>query len=251
MGSGKSAIVQNIALKYINEGWTVKPVYTIEEMIQFMRSSNCNLQNKYVFVLNNPIGIESFDVQEYNNWRKYEECIEACLKKVKILMTCRLYILSDNKVEGLLKNKSNIVDISNDQNTLSKEEKQNILKAYGVNENISSKQLNDILETKHYFSLLCKSYFSNTIDQSKVMEYFQEPREFYEKQIKRFRKSCKEEYCALVLLVLFNNGLCVEDIWESPILREKYNLALKVCRIEQTTAPHTIIEALETLQHFL
>lgn len=76
------------------------------------------------FVLNNPIGIESFDEKEYNKWRKYEEYIEAFLKKVKIPMTCRLYILSDNKVDRLLKNKSNIVDISNDQNTLSKEEKQ-------------------------------------------------------------------------------------------------------------------------------
>lgn len=72
-------------------------------------------------------------------------------------MTCRLYILSDNKVDTLLKNKSNIVDISNDQNTLSKEEKQKKLIANAVNENISSKQLNDIPETKHYFPLLCKS----------------------------------------------------------------------------------------------
>lgn len=87
VGSGKSAIVQNIALQYINEGWTVKPVYKIEDMIQFMRSSKCNLQNKYVFVLNDPIGIESFDELEYKSWRRYEEYIEACLKKVKLLMT--------------------------------------------------------------------------------------------------------------------------------------------------------------------
>lgn len=128
-------------------------------------------------------------------------------------MTCRLYILSANKVDGLLKNKSKIVDISNDQNTLSKEEKQKKkLIAYAVNENISSKQLNDIFQTKHYFPLLCKSYFSKQIDKSKVIEYFQEPREFYENQIKQFRNSCKKEYCALVYLVLFNNGLCVEDI---------------------------------------
>lgn len=248
VGSGKSAIVQNIALKYINEGWTVKPVYTIKDMIKFMEK--CNLQNKYVFVLNDPIGVESFDEVKFNSLRTYEEYIEACLKKVKLLMTCRLYILSDNRVKGLLKNKSNIVDISNDQNALRKEEKQKILIAYAVNENISSKQLDDILETKHYFPLLCKSYFSKQIDKSKVIEYFQEPREFYENQIKEFRQSCHTKYCALVLLVLFNNGLCIEDIWESKVLREKYNLALDICKIGQNTAPHTIIEALETLQRF-
>lgn len=250
MGSGKSAIVQNIALKYINEGWTVKPVYKIKDMIKFMESSKCNLQNKYVFVLNDPIGVESFDEVKFNSLRTYEEYIEACLKKVKLLMTCRLYILRDNRVEGLLKNKSNIVDISNDQNALRKEEKQKILIAYAVNENMSSKQLDDILETKHYFPLLCKSYFSKQIDKSKVIEYFQEPREFYENQIKQFRKSCHKKYCALVLLVLFNNGLCFEDICESNVLREKYYLALDICRIGQNTDPYTIIEALETLQRF-
>lgn len=250
VGSGKSAIVQNIALKYINEGWTVKPVYKIKDMIKFMESSKCNLQNKYVFVLNDPIGVESFDEVKFNSLRTYEEYIEACLKKVKLLMTCRLYILRDNRVEGLLKNKSNIVDISNDQNTLRKEEKQKILIAYAVNENMSNKQLDDILETKHYFPLLCKSYFSKQIDKSKVIEYFQEPREFYENQINQFRKSCHKKYCALVLLVLFNNGLCIKDICESKVLREKYNLALDICRIGQKTDPLTIIEALETLQRF-
>lgn len=186
-------------------------------MVQFMRSSNCNLQNKYVFVLNNPIGIESFDEKEYNKWRKYEEYIEAFLKKVKIPMTCRLYILSDNKVDRLLKNKSNIVDISNDQNTLSKEEKQKKLIANAVNENISSKQLNDIPETKHYFPLLCKSYFSKQIVKAKRLNIFKSQGSFMKIKLNNLEKSCKKEYCALVLLVLFNNRLCVEDNWESTI----------------------------------
>lgn len=128
-----------------------------------------------------------------------------------------------------------------------KRNKKKKLIAYAVNENISSKQLNDIFQTKHYFPLLCKSYFSKQIDKSKVIEYFQEPREFYENQIKQFRNSCKKEYCALVYLVLFNNGLCVEDIWESTISKEKYNLVFYVCRIGQKIAPYSIIETLETL----
>uniref|UniRef100_K1Q8Z4 Novel STAND NTPase 3 domain-containing protein n=1 Tax=Magallana gigas TaxID=29159 RepID=K1Q8Z4_MAGGI len=32
-GSGKSAIIQHIALKYRSQGWTVKPIYEVRELI--------------------------------------------------------------------------------------------------------------------------------------------------------------------------------------------------------------------------
>lgn len=67
-----------------------------------------------MFVLNDLIGKELFDEIEYIIWRKYEEMLKVCLKEVKILMICRKYILNDDKVIGFLKNRLNIVDISND-----------------------------------------------------------------------------------------------------------------------------------------
>lgn len=67
-----------------------------------------------MFVLNDLIGKELFDEIEYIIWRKYEEILKVCLKEVKILMMCRKYILKDDKVIGFLKNRLNIVDISND-----------------------------------------------------------------------------------------------------------------------------------------
>ncbi|XP_065941837.1 serine/threonine-protein phosphatase 6 regulatory ankyrin repeat subunit B-like [Magallana gigas] len=65
-----------------------------------------------------------------------------------------------------------------------------------------------------------------------------------------FRNSFKDKYCALVLLVLFNNDLCVEDIQESSISTEKYEHALKLCEMQKNTTPHTIDDAFETLQGF-
>lgn len=32
-GSGKSAIIQNIAFRYRNQGWTVKPIYEVEKIM--------------------------------------------------------------------------------------------------------------------------------------------------------------------------------------------------------------------------
>lgn len=122
-GSGKSAIVHHIALKYRNQGWKVKPVYTVMDMIQTINLSTSVQENKVLFVFNNPIGKESFDEIEYTTWRKYEIALKACLKKVKLLISIRKYILNDDKVRGILKDGSNIVDISDDQLKLSRNEK--------------------------------------------------------------------------------------------------------------------------------
>lgn len=58
---------------------------------------------------------------------------------------------------------------------------------------------------------------------------------------------CQETYCALVLLVLFNNQLCIQDILSSEQSIDKFELALKLCGITNT-APFTIGDTLETLQ---
>lgn len=155
-GSGKSAIVHHIALKYRNQGWKVKPVYTVKEIIETINSSTSVQENKVLFVFNDPIGKESFDEIEYNTWRKYEITLKACFKKVKLLISIRKYILNGDKVRGILKDGSNIVDISNDQLKLRRNEKEQIWRKYALNENVSRKELTKIFQAEAYFPLLCK-----------------------------------------------------------------------------------------------
>lgn len=73
-----------------------------------------NLEKSIIVVLNDLIGKEFFDEIEFNLWKKYEEILKVCLKKVKFLVLCRIYIVNDNRVKGILKDKLNIVDICND-----------------------------------------------------------------------------------------------------------------------------------------
>lgn len=224
-GSGKSAIVQHIALEYRSQGWNVKPVRTVMEMIQTINSFTSVLDKKALFVLNDPIGKESFDEIEYTTLRKYEETIKACLNNVKLLMSCRKYILNDDKVKGLLKDESNIVDISNDKFKLDEKEKEEIWNKYTITENVPKEELIKIIRTEAYFPLLCKLCFSKKIKVHEMLRFFTEPVEVLEEEINNFRKSFQEKYCALVLLVLFNNDFCVEDILEPSISTEKYGLA--------------------------
>lgn len=60
-GSGKSATIHHIALTFRSQRWKVKPVYSVIDMIQAINLSTNILENKVMFVLNDPIGKESFD----------------------------------------------------------------------------------------------------------------------------------------------------------------------------------------------
>lgn len=249
-GSGKSAILHHSALKYKSQGWNVKPVRTVMEMMQTINSPLNIMERKVLFVFDDPIGKESFEEMEYATWKKYEETLRACLKKVKLLMSCRKYILNDHQVTGLLKDEPNIVDISNDQLKLSEYEKEKIWSTYALNENISREVLTKIIQTEAYFPLLCKLCSSKHFKEHEKLKFFTRPVEVLEDEIKMFRKSFKQKYCALVLLVLFNNDFCIDDIQESGISKDKYELALKLCELKKKTAPHTIDYAFETLQGF-
>uniref|UniRef100_A0A8W8MRD6 Novel STAND NTPase 3 domain-containing protein n=1 Tax=Magallana gigas TaxID=29159 RepID=A0A8W8MRD6_MAGGI len=248
-GSGKSAIIQHIALCYRSQGWTVKPVYKVKEITDSYSSVDV-LQSRILFVFNDPIGIESFDEIAYNSWKKHDERLKACLKNNKMLLSSRKYILLDYRVRGMLKNKSCILDLSDDKHKLNNGEKETILMSYSSNSGLLKDDIDGILMTEEYFPLLCKLYFSDKNNQTIGPRFFKEPFNVCQEQIRHFRKKCKDSYCALVLLVLCNNQLCVEDILEKDCLKEKFKLALKLCEMKKSTAPHTIGDALKTLEGF-
>lgn len=58
-GSGKSAIIQHIALKYKEQGWTVRRVKMVEDIVDDCYSSQFQ-KNKTFFVLNDSLGKEAF-----------------------------------------------------------------------------------------------------------------------------------------------------------------------------------------------
>ncbi|XP_052702922.1 uncharacterized protein LOC128179521 [Crassostrea angulata] len=248
-GSGKSAIIHHIALGYRSQGWTVKPVYNVKEITDTYSSVDV-LQSRILFVFNDPIGNESFDEIAYNSWKEHDERLKACLKNNKMLLSSRKYILLDYRVRGILNDKSCIIDLSDDKHKLNNEEKENILRSYSSTSCLLKDDIDGILMTEEYFPLLCKLFFSDKYNQTIGPRFFKEPFNVCQEQIRNFRKECKDSYCALVLLVLCNNQLCVEDIQEKDCLREKFKLALKLCEMKKSTAPHTIGDALKTLEGF-
>lgn len=180
-------------------------------MIKILGLLMSDFNDRIFYVLNDLIGKELFDEISNILWRKYEENIKVCLNKIKFLMLCRKYILSNNKVKGFLKNVLNIVDIMNDYFKLSVEEKRNIWKMY-VDENELEDDIMEVIKIEMYFFLLCKLYFSRKNKIYDKIGFFKVFIEVFEEEIRDFRKLSKDKYCVLVFFVLFNNELCVEDV---------------------------------------
>ena len=103
-GSGKSAIIQHIALKYREKGWVVKPVETIDPIIKAYESNDFE-ENMTLFVIDDPIGNDVFDDFLHRSWKNHANTIILFLNKVKFLMTCRKQILDDPRTSGLFAEK--------------------------------------------------------------------------------------------------------------------------------------------------
>lgn len=247
-GSGKSAIIQHIALKYRSEGWVVKLVDEVKDIHKLYSSV---LQKKSIFVLNDPIGKMILDEIAYASWEKYEERLKIFLKKIKLLISCRKYILIDDRIKGLLKDRSNIIDINNDRFQLDNNEKQMIFNIHANDKKLSKKEFAEIGKIEEYFPLLCKMYFSkNRKQHDDMIPYFREPVAVVEGEIRSFRTSCKEKYCALVLLALLNTVPSVNDLRNHENSRKMFKIALELSGMQENTPPHIIGDALATLNGY-
>lgn len=61
IGFGKFIILYYIVFKYRREGWDVKFVYIVMEMINILKLFKSILRSEIIFVLNDLIGKELFD----------------------------------------------------------------------------------------------------------------------------------------------------------------------------------------------
>ena len=138
-GSGKSAIIQHIALQYRVHGWIVKPVYSFKEINDTYKSENFE-KGQHIFVFNDPIGKESYDEMAFNEWVRYREVIDLLIKRAKLLLTCRRSVLSDIRATGFFyhhledvgidEQKLVKTDINENDHKLSTDEKKNMFKKH-------------------------------------------------------------------------------------------------------------------------
>lgn len=240
-GSGKSAIIQHIALRYKKDGWVVKRINLLEEI-----EPTCTKDGKVLFVFNDPFGKELLDEKACRSWSEHNIVLKCKLKSAKLLISCRKYILHDTKVKILFKTEQ-IVDISSSPLKLNHIEKMKIWNSHSLNKILPREELAEINQIELYFPLLCRLYFNEDENKRKRegFKYFKEPVDVVEKEIKQFRDSGNIKYCVLILTLL-NNAICKQTIHEDLKRKKEFKLALELCRMENTREDN-IIDTLETL----
>lgn len=247
-GSGKKAIIKHIALQCRKDGWAVKSVKRVEEIVNVILSKKVR-ENKTLFVFHDPIGSQYRDDLLYNEWITSEEKLMSSLKKpkeVKILLSCRKYIFS-NDVKRYFGNESNIVDISVERLELTKEEKLLIVKSYLIFDKFSADDLVEVLKTNLCFPLLCKQYANNKQCRSKGIHFFQTPKAVYMEFLDNFKYNDNLKYCALVLLAFFNNDIRVDYLLADEISVKKFQDIVLRCTMKKKT-PYDICKTLDSLE---
>ncbi|XP_078310475.1 uncharacterized protein LOC144618392 [Crassostrea virginica] len=243
-GSGKSAIIQHIALKYREQGWVVKPMYSVEEMHDAFKAGHY-MKDKTIFVFNDPIGKEAIDEILHNAWERYRETVNLLIKPIKLFLSCRTSVILDQRAEEFLKEKRKIIDIDESDIKLNKEEKILMLEKHFFEDKPTQEEIDKILETDMYFPLLCKMYSSYSKKGKNKVTFFKEPVTVLSKEIKSYKNKNKDRYCALVCLVLFNDKVCLNDLMENSTLFSK---SLQLCKLPPNTLPSTIFNDLRELE---
>lgn len=241
-GSGKASIIQHIAFKFKSQGWLIKPVKSVTEIIN---AYLLTADKETLFILKDPIGNELFDEIAYELWKKHETDLQNCLKKNKLLLSCRKCVIDNYGAKGIFKDKECVVDINDNKLKMNYEEKQKVWNSHASYNKIS-KTIHPDFQIEPNFPLLCKLYSSN---EKYYLEstFFEEPLVIMEKYIRSFRDLCKETYCALFLLVLFDNVLSFE-LLKNETSKEKFKCALKRSGLALNTTPLIVFKRLETLR---
>nr|XP_022305097.1 serine/threonine-protein phosphatase 6 regulatory ankyrin repeat subunit C-like [Crassostrea virginica] len=252
-GSGKSAIIQHIALKFREQGWIVKPVYAFKDIYDAYKSENVET-DRCIYVFNDPIGKESFDEISYNEWGRYREILNLLINNAKLLLTCRRSIIADPRAKGFFEqeqgngdiNKQKLVkvDINDSHCKLSTDEKKIMFKKHLPDAKPTIEDFNRICKIDMYFPLLCKLCRGEFMQKKHFVNVFEEPVQVLKTEIENYKVKDRETYCGLVCLILSKNDLCLNDLQKNT---EMFTYTLRLCDLPTNTSPFSIINKLKPL----
>lgn len=238
-GTGKSAIIQHIALQYKNERWILEPLQSI---IDF--EENFSSKKKTLYIINDPFGKNAFKKKEWEFWRDNEEAIESSLTKScsKLLMSCQKYIFLDIRIQSRFKDCPYVVDITEVECKLTNDEKRQLLRKYTTNVEFANDCACNV-EIEAYFPRLCKLY-----SKKGDLNLFLKPEEVLNSELKCLREENRELFCALIVLAISDNNFCMEHLQNMSSTQSK--CISDECGINGI-APFSIKDKLDSMDGFL
>jgi ankyrin repeat protein/Cdc6-like AAA superfamily ATPase len=244
-GVGKTATMRYVALKMKDEGYTVVPTKSPEDIRNFSKKGK-----KILFVVDDVCGDYTLNPNLIDKWKDWSECIQSLLKNeyCKIISTCRLQIFNDVRFRLLPFFKCCECNLNSSELCFTSEERSNLALKYFEGK---AGEVSDFLEEYEFFPLLCALYQKNNCGD--IKSFFKEPFNFYTEEINQLSASACEKdkckVCALVLCVIFNNRFKEEYLTtkNNEIQRIIQN-TLRKSKLSEDSSFVILSDALDTLE---
>lgn len=238
-GTGKSAIIQHIALQYEKENWILKPLKSIKDFEQTFSN-----KKKTIYVINDLFGKGAMKIEEWECWRRDTKTITTCLTKScsKMLMSCQKNIFLDTRIQSHFKDCPYVVDINKVEYKLTCDEKRQLLGKYTTNMEFAIECARKV-EIEAYFPRLCKLY-----GKKEDLILFLKPEEVLNSELNDLREKNRELLCALIILAISDDNFCMERLENMSETQSK--CVSDECGINGI-APYFIKDKLDSMDGFL
>lgn len=239
-GCGKSVTAYHIALALEKDGYEILQMTDLRDIVQ------CYNPNKQqVFVVDDFLGIFGLGKEKLNEMFSHEHKLQQTnFEKCKFLMTCREIVFNQIPYHSVrdssfLKS-DNVINFHSDENALTHDDKEFLLKTYGIQLKLSRENLS---KTSKMFPLLCNLYANDPQFKTYGPTFFEIPIKCILDQLEKLRNVEKLFYASLVLLALNKNKLTKEMLHEDKINCLKEDV-IESCELEATPTNFRIINAL-------
>ncbi|XP_076081216.1 uncharacterized protein LOC143052139 [Mytilus galloprovincialis] len=257
-GAGKSAVIHHVALKLRNIGYKILPIIQPGDIFRY---HNPNISQ--VFVCDDACGKYYADTAIIEEWIRFEEDLKLLFDNtdMKLLINTRLIVSQDECFKMMLFLDPCIVNLNSPHHRLSLPERKAILNRHLLNEDddVENDEADEIqisqesLESQNCFPLLCELFGENKSLRNNPEAFFSKPFEEYSKNLERLKMNKRSlKYCALAILVVFNDNLTVKMLSDLEIDKEDEEKIDAICgKVGQPkgTSRQSIMEELESLEN--
>ncbi|XP_056016411.1 uncharacterized protein LOC125675984 [Ostrea edulis] len=244
-GSGKSATAHHIALKLQEEGYEVVPAKDIRKLEDYG-----DPRNPQVFVIDDVVGVFGLQKTNLDVLTNYEKKItQPLMDKSRTLMTCREAVYNETlPYKAFVTKDENVIKLHSSDNALDDEDKKQILKKYGLKEDLISPEL--LTSTSHMFPLLCKLFSKETKFKALGPTFFLNPVQCISDELDNMQRHNKLNYATLVLCMLNENSISkdiLKDRKNEHFMKMKCD-TLENCELENQTDAFKFVKALSAME---
>ena len=216
-GDGKSMMAAHLMSQYRRKGFEPVFITSVQDCKNLL---SCGQVKQFV-VIDDMFGSTCLDRLKLNEWVSYMAIMEKIVEKGKgkllVVCTSRKHIFEDAN-PALSKFRSftthRLLDMTSHAWKLTIDEKEEIFDKYAKEHNIVDHSAHDVarFEPPHGYPHCVVMFCSNIFLRKSGLDFFKNPTECIQKEIRSFRENDRIKYLVLILGLLFKNGLDINTI---------------------------------------